>query len=73
MPRRKPAPEPFGVRLKALRTAAELSQAKLAARTAGKVSQQLIDLYERGPGLPSLDKAFALADALGVPIETLRP
>lgn len=55
--------------LKALREAAHLTQAELAA-SAG-VSRQLVGAVEGGRHLPRVDTALALAAALGVDVEAL--
>ena len=55
--------------LRALREAARLTQAELAARAG--VSRQLVGAVENGRHLPRIDAALALARALGVDVEAL--
>lgn len=58
----------FAGRLKELRAAAGLSQADLAK--ASGVKQASIATYELGQSAPSLDRAAALATALGVSVDS---
>jgi DNA-binding XRE family transcriptional regulator len=59
----------FGQRVRRLRRDGGLSQAALAARAG--VSRQLVGAVEAGRHLPRVDAAAALADALGVAVESL--
>ncbi len=59
----------LGARLRARREALGLSQAELAERV--DISANYVGVLERGLKLPTLDKLFALAKALGVPASEL--
>lgn len=58
-------------RLREFRARHDLTQAELAKRV-GVVRQTIIAL-EKGEYLPSLELAFALADACHVPVEEIFP
>lgn len=60
----------FGVRLRAYREAAALSQADLAAKVG--VTANTVARIERGESEPTWPVALAVADALGVGIESFR-
>lgn len=47
------------------------SQAELAARTNGAVSESLIALIETDRRQPSIESAEAIAEALGLPLEAI--
>lgn len=59
----------LGSNLKAIRTAASLTQAELADRA--KVSRKTINTVENGVFIPSTVLALTLARALGVTVEEL--
>lgn len=59
----------LGNHLKALRTAAGLTQAELAERVG--VSRKTINTVENGVFTPSATLALLLARALGVPVEAV--
>lgn len=59
----------FGNSLRAERARAGMSRKELADKSG--VCENSIALYERGESLPRLDKAKAIADALGVKLEKL--
>jgi transcriptional regulator with XRE-family HTH domain len=59
----------LGARLRARREALGLSQAELAENA--DISANYVGVLERGLKLPTLDKLFALAKALGVPASEL--
>ncbi|MFN4040625.1 MAG: helix-turn-helix transcriptional regulator [Brevundimonas sp.] len=59
----------LGSNLKAIRTAAGLTQAELADRA--KVSRKTINTVENGVFIPSTVLALTLARALGVTVEEL--
>lgn len=56
----------FGLRLRALREAAGLSQSQLGERADPPLSYQTIARYERGAVEPTWPTVLAIADALGV-------
>ena len=64
-------PDTFGSRVRAARLAQQLSVKQLAERIG--VSRQLLDYWERGRSIPAVTRAWLLADALQVPLDTLRP
>jgi transcriptional regulator with XRE-family HTH domain len=59
----------FGERLKLARLESGLTQAQLA--TAARVGPNYVPRIERGEMTPSVDAAFRLAQALGVPVDDL--
>lgn len=59
----------FGIRLKTLRRAKSFTQEQLAAAT--DVSADAIGNIERGANSPSIDTAYMIATALGVPLAAL--
>lgn len=59
----------FGERLKQARLESGLTQAQLA--TAARVGPNYVPRIERGEMTPSVDAAFRLAQALGVPVDDL--
>ena len=62
---------PFGARLRALRGAARMSRASLAA--AAGLSVSLVEKLEQGQTAdPRLSTLYALADVLGVSLDELR-
>lgn len=61
----------FPARLKALRTARQLSLQELAQRAG--VTKAFLSLLERGANMPSAASLEALATALNVPVSTLFP
>lgn len=63
----------FANRLRAARTALELSQAELGARVGipEDVASTRVNRYERGVHEPDLATAEALADELGIPLPAL--
>ena len=61
--------EPFGVRLRRLRTAARLSQAELAGH---QVHPSYVSLLESGRRAPTPPVLAVLAARLGVPVDELR-
>jgi transcriptional regulator with XRE-family HTH domain len=65
----RPQLEALGALLRAQRTAADLSLRQLAERT--QVSNAYLSQLERGLHEPSLSVLRAIADALGVPVQTL--
>src|SRR5262245_60730639 len=60
----------FAAKLRDLRIAAGLSQAALAAKAG--VHQRAISNLEQALNLPTLETAFALADALGIDVNEFR-
>ncbi len=63
--------EAFGHRLKVARVDARLTQRELSALTGIDVGS--IARYESGTITPGLDRAYMLADALGVTLDDLCP
>lgn len=63
----------FSARLKAVRTALEISQAELGLRAGlpPEVASTRINRYERGVHLPDIETAEKLAQELGVPLSYL--
>ena len=61
----------FGKRLRRIRRAADITQEQLAAATG--IDAGSITRYETGAVTPGLDKAYALAEALGVTLDDLCP
>ncbi|PZQ33274.1 MAG: XRE family transcriptional regulator [Stenotrophomonas acidaminiphila] len=63
----------FAARLKAVRTAMDISQAELGLRSGlpPEVASTRINRYERGIHLPDIETAEKLAQALGVPLAYL--
>ena len=61
----------FGIRVRAARERAGLTQEELAARVGRHVDT--ISLIERGRTLPALKSAYTLAEVLEVPIAALMP
>jgi transcriptional regulator with XRE-family HTH domain len=59
-----------GAKLRELRAAAKLSQAKLAEKAG--IADADVSRYERGLVVPSFDVVCRLADALGVGIQQFR-
>lgn len=60
----------FGIALLRIRTAAGVSQVKLAERAG--VTQQMVSLYESGKLEPSWRTACRIADALGAKLDSFR-
>lgn len=61
----------FGHRLKVARVDARMSQECLSDKSG--VARESIANYEVGKTTPSLDKAYALASALGISVNDLCP
>ena len=61
----------FGERLKSLRLEKNLNQTQLAQNLKFKVTQQAIDLWEKGKRLPRADYIVLLADYFGVSADYL--
>lgn len=59
----------FAANLRGLRARADLTQAQLAERAG--VSAASVFQYEDGSAVPGMDKAFRLAEALGVTVDEL--
>jgi len=64
--RQKRKPTAFGLRLRALREAAGLTQLQLGERAEPKLSYQTIARYERGAVEPTWPTVVAIAEALSV-------
>ena len=60
-----------GTKLLAIRNAAKMSRFELTRAINFAVGTQAIIRYERGGGVPTLDVALKIADALEVPVEAL--
>ena len=63
------ADTPFARRLRSLRAEARLSQEQLAARVG--VDRQTVSNWEKGENVPSLAKAWDLADVFKVTLDRL--
>ena len=59
----------FGVRVRALRSAAGLTQEALAERA--NISVDFLSLIERGRNSPSFENIESIASALGLPVVEL--
>ena len=63
--------EVFGLRLRQIRRAADITQKELGERAG--IDPTLITRYENGAVTPGLNTACALAEALGVTLDDLAP
>lgn len=59
----------MGDTIRALRTAAKLTVAQLALKSG--IKARVIGSWERGERVPRVDKAKAVADALGVRVDEI--
>ena len=59
----------MGEAIRALRTAASMTVAELARKSG--IKSRVIRSWERGERVPRVDRAKAVADALGVPVDQI--
>ena len=59
----------MGEAIRALRTAANMTVTELAKKSG--IKSRVIRSWERGERVPRVDRAKAVADALGVPVDQI--